>query len=389
MQAARIDLQEIIWEITGKCLNNCSYCGSKDIRHEEINESRILKIATEICKFPPKEIDISGGDPLLVSKKTHLAITKMFKSKGVKCKILANAHSIAKVRHNDSEALKILDYYEVVGLSVNTKEELGLAEDYYHDNMVVITNFNIVNIFLYEEIEKYVERHNSSWMIQFTMYHDDSELALYNNDKALEEFVKKVQNSLNKKIKIVMSDNITTGPCSAGSKSIGILSNGDVVPCLSMRSWVNDMESISQGNVLSNLLQDIWENKFSEYRFKEFKCCKDHCNNKTVSDKISMRITLPEIKLDLPKTWPTITYPQRTPNQTILYGVTPCQDGVMVYGVRPFGSEPISCAYLVRTFTESDTFLKPEDYIVGQITTTSSVDVFEDIQKDIDDGSSK
>lgn len=90
MQIQHLQLKEIIWEITGECKNNCKYCGSKLVRNTRTPENIILKIAEEISKYSPKEIDISGGDPLLVSKETHEVITKLFKSKDIICKILAN-----------------------------------------------------------------------------------------------------------------------------------------------------------------------------------------------------------------------------------------------------------------------------------------------------------
>ena len=265
---------------------------------------------------------------------------------------------------DSNNALGVLQYYDYFGLSVNTKEELELIKGYYNNHAVVITNFNIINLFLYEEIEEYVKKNDLSWMIQFTMYPDEeNELALYNNDKALEEFVKKVQNSLNKKIKIVMADNITTYDCSAGTKSIGILSNGDVVPCLSMRSWVPDMSAIIQGNVLAEPMKDMWENKFRDYRFKEFKCCKDQCKNKTVSDKVCTPAQNYEINLNLddysifPKS-PITRNPSPMTSPTapvvMLYGVTPYNEDTMKYGEVKNPMKSITCAYLVRTSGPGD-----------------------------------
>jgi molybdenum cofactor biosynthesis enzyme MoaA len=60
----KLELQEIVWEITGECKNGCSYCGSKDAWNCITDVDKICKIADEIAKYPPKEINMSGGDPL-------------------------------------------------------------------------------------------------------------------------------------------------------------------------------------------------------------------------------------------------------------------------------------------------------------------------------------
>ena len=89
-QSSHLKLKEIIWEITGKCDNKCPYCGSKEVWNEEIDEYAIRKIASRICEYPPGEINISGGDPLLVPFEIHRDIVEAFKEKGIQCKILIN-----------------------------------------------------------------------------------------------------------------------------------------------------------------------------------------------------------------------------------------------------------------------------------------------------------
>jgi MoaA/NifB/PqqE/SkfB family radical SAM enzyme len=62
MQNQHLKLKELIWEITGECKNNCSYCGSKKTNDKTVSDGVVLQIANKIAKYPPNEINISGGD---------------------------------------------------------------------------------------------------------------------------------------------------------------------------------------------------------------------------------------------------------------------------------------------------------------------------------------
>jgi len=351
MQNSHLKLQEIIWEITGRCENGCEYCGSKDAWNVPIDTEKIIKIAQNIAKFPPAEIDMSGGDPMLVFYETHKEITDILKEKGIKCKIIVNPKSLYKKGDTTSTNEKTISLYDWVGLSINTEKELELLNClvpscgpswFPIQKSTIISNFNLQNIFLYGEIEEFVKKHNLMWQVQYTMYNNvnENQLAIYNNEKALAFFSSQISKSIANGIRVVVADNANCGGCGAGLHSIGILYNGDVVPCLSMRSWL-DIKDVVVGNILGNEvcsdqfkenpLKYIWENRFNKYRFESFKCCKDHCGNKCVEIKLvknkQKKNNAFEEELDLiPKTEPS--YP---PYRVILYGVTP--GIVRVYGV--------------------------------------------------------
>ena len=89
MQNNYLKLKEIIWEITGQCKNGCSYCGSKKVTNQPNPSEKTLKhIIDEIVKYPPEQIDISGGDPLLISFSIHEYLTNELKAKSVSVKML-------------------------------------------------------------------------------------------------------------------------------------------------------------------------------------------------------------------------------------------------------------------------------------------------------------
>ena len=281
MQSAHLQLKEIIWEITGECHNNCSYCGSKKTNDKKSSDEIILKIADKIAAYPPKEINISGGDPLTVSENIHDEILKKFKNKDIICKIIVNTKSFK----GNAEKRNIIEKYDWAGVSINSKKDVELMGFEYLSKYTVITNFNVANLYDFDTIEDYVIKHKKFWTIQHTMYNDPNNLlAIYHdeNKSAFETLQNKIFNS---KAKIILSDNVNGEiGCGAGLCSLGITYEGKVIPCLSMRSWEENIEEDFVSNsILENDLEEIWINDFNEQRFGCFKCCKDACNNKYLS----------------------------------------------------------------------------------------------------------
>lgn len=338
MNRQHLKLREIIWEITGACKNGCSYCGSSREWSEKIDEAKVLQIAERIALYPPENIDISGGDPLLISKKTHEDVVNLLKAKNVVCKILINPKSIKNLTNLKVEDILVL--YDWIGISINTKEELEIFSEYIKSNPLekytVITNFNLDNIFLYDLIETFVKEHSVVWQIQYTMYkRSEEQLALYLNEEASQHLFDKINQSIGKSIRITMADNINDGSCTAGFASLGILSNGDVIPCLSMRSWIgcNEFISIKEGNLLddpntdyphSGSLEEMWINGFESQRFNDFTCCKDHCKKRF----FVLDITNTELGRQILRGKKAGEL-QRIDNPLL-------QENIMVYGVKDF-----------------------------------------------------
>jgi MoaA/NifB/PqqE/SkfB family radical SAM enzyme len=359
---AKLQLKEIIWEITGKCKNGCKYCGSKDVSDVIINESNIIRIASLIALYPPKEINISGGDPLLVSLETHKRVVKILKDSNVRRKIIINPLSFK--HENLTECLEILKLYDHIGISINSKDEMIAFEKYctqlmIKHNCTIISNFNLQNLFDYEQIEKFVTDKNFIWQIQFTMFNDHCHypLALYNpqNASALYSLSEKIRKSIKSGMRIVIADNANPGGCSAGIHSLGILYNGDVVPCLSMRSWKFSLKHSIVENVLSfgeysfgeyelNPLKTIWIEKFNKYRFNSFRCCKDQCNRKII-DTSSIEITKHDADREnmnnyleeLQRTILPVQKPIRVEPGVMMYGVV--SEQTIMYGVNSWQTE--------------------------------------------------
>jgi hypothetical protein len=278
--------------------------------------------------------------------------------------------------------------YDYVGISINETSNFVIKENGYHPlfidfvsklvangKVTFISNFNTTNIFLFDEIKNYlinvglnfaIKPRDIPWTVQYTVYHNENdEKAIYNNESAYKYLKQKIDETINDKnslIKIMLSDNLNGNECSAGTRVCGITSDGDVVPCLSMRSWMDNIKSVSQGNILSdvygsNPLKSIWEDEFEKYRFCAFHCCKDHCKNKSMGmyvpkidnawskwseeaqrmlDELKKRDTIPQVPI------------------TVMYGIRPYRvdppfddfPKIVAYAVSPM---PIITYYLVTT----------------------------------------
>jgi MoaA/NifB/PqqE/SkfB family radical SAM enzyme len=377
MQKPHIELMEIIWEVTGRCNNKCNYCGSKSVNENEIAEGKISKILDKICKFPPKNIDISGGDPLLLSYELHKEIVSKLKALGTCVKIVVNPKSF-----NNEETIliadqyfikykSILSLYDFVGISVSTHTEIAKAKEFFIENpeleqkCTIITNFNVNNVFLFNKIKWLVESFKRMWQIQYTMFHNpDDPQALYNNDAALYEFfADHLAEAIAQGLPLVLADNMNCGRCTAGMYSIGILDDGVVVPCLSMRSWIENMTSISQGNVLNNDLEHIWSHYFTEYRNSEFFCCKDSCKGKQI-DMMSpefvakvngyktKNIPLKPYFDEKERVLPVFPHPNMEP-QIIMYAVFPADPNFCTNSPKQPHNKNLILMYGVKNFTKN------------------------------------
>ena len=251
-----------------------------------------------------------------------------------------------------------------MGVSINTLEEMELFKVFldflqtlpvFKFNYTVVTNFNLGNFFLFDTFAQSPIISNVPWQIQFTMYHQDNQDKDKNHSFALYSYPDAV-NKLNESIakypylKLIIADNCNAGECSAGIYTIGILSNGDVVPCLSMRSWC-DMLKISEGNVLSTKLKEIWLNGFKANRFETFKCCKDVCNRELLwhrTTKIEFNEPMQQTFIPAYGEPPS---PWKAPTTVMMYAVQTDQQ----YPLYPFIQCPqpiqpiISVAYAVNT----------------------------------------
>lgn len=337
MQLPHNKLNEVLYEITSSCHNGCDYCGSKEERNKDIDTTNIKAIVNSIAEYlKDGEINITGGDPLLLPIDIHKYVVDTLQSRNNKVKILINLKSYKNSIKNTSLFNDILSLYDLIGVSVNDKEEIFMLSKLplSKDKHTIITNFNLNNIWEYDSIETIVKNNDLTWQVQYTMYKEEGKASLYDNPIAKEHLFNKLNASFKNKVKILLADNINSGKCSAGRHSCGITFDGYITPCLSFRSWNKDMDY--QGNILTSSLQTIWETKFQSYRFCDFTCCKDICNSpfkievQTMLDLFKPSNPLPK---DMPD-YPNFPYHPFPAPHVVLYGVTTYPENIMVYGVK-------------------------------------------------------
>lgn len=343
-----IKLKEIIWEITPKCNKNCDYCGSKNILNSKpLRDSRLELIAENIIEYGVGEVTLSGGEPGTLNSNILLNIINMLKKGGVKVKAVTN--SLLFNYQN------IIDSLDAVGLSVNTEDDIqnlrNFANDYKDGYMgedifvinknktTAITNFGTHNIFYFDKIVNFLyDKEIKTWQIQLTMgkYQLNSEGIKYLWDK--------IEKERTDNFTIVLADNLQSEhECTAGIASCGISYKGEIIGCLSERSWNSGNFRNIYGLILEgkNDLKNIWEKEFKDCRFSD-RCS---CRSKIEYPKIIKRIDPINTKfkeIDINK---RAFEPLEFPNQprVVAYGVIPNQ--TLVYGV----SSPSIMAYAVWT----------------------------------------
>lgn len=341
-----IELREILWEITNHCKQNCSYCGSKDIVNTTpIELNKLYEIVNKIAAYYPAALDITGGNPLLVPYAVHLYLTETLID--TTCKILINPFNISHLVDESPNAFDILALYPVIGISINTVEEATyfysviqpeLDKRRMLDRITIITNFNLQNVFHIDELTDSLYSSRYAWQIQYTMYDGKHPDDIRNNKvalKYLDSKIEEIQKGGYFKA-IIKADNMNDLPCVAGRYSLGILANGDVIPCLSMRSWSKELNVM--GNLLEQSLGDIWHNGFANFRCRSFQCCKDNDAIQQKEKPFITELSNPEITnlLELVKEdsildWVENPVPKFPSPNVVAYGVQP--QTVFMYGV--------------------------------------------------------
>jgi hypothetical protein len=300
-------------------------------------------------------------------------------------KILINPKSL----YNAGDDWDVLSLYSWIGISVNDLSELNYLKsvfDMFTSNLgkicapinplggpmpiTIITNFNLDNIWHYDQIEAFVSEKMLTWQVQYTMYNDNSEgKAIYAHPDGYKLLMDKLQASINYGRNIVIADNMNQGDCAAGQNSIGILWDGTVVPCLSMRSWTHDLMEV--GNIRDTALCKIWEEGFGHLRACGFKCCKDVCNNPYIpppilGNKIGI---LPNVTMT-PVYSVSVPAPILPGSHIIAYAVQthPSFDQPFVYGAFSGGLQGGKSSAIQNLVTNQGL-----NHIIGSITTDGPI----------------
>jgi len=316
-------LQEVIWEITPECDKGCDYCGSKDILNNECLAPNDLKvIAKSLADYDIEEVNLSGGEPGVLAcndPETFNEVLRILTKSGMtKVKVV----SYGKILDADID----FDMISVCGFSINDAKDIDAFSARKNTidlhNHTMITNFGNHNVWEFDKLLR-MAKNFGCWQVQLTMgkYQLSPEGIKYLRGKLSEPM------TADEEFAIVMADNLQlTHECTAGMRSCGVTYTGDVIACLSERSYG---PCTAYGNLLKSTMKEIWENGFKDCRFNcGRKCCRDHIAYP--GGALTQRPEWP-VEIELPDYY----YPAITPQTVTMMYMVQTPPHVMAYAVIP------------------------------------------------------
>lgn len=290
-------LSTLVWELTMGCNLRCQHCGSacQGKLDTELTQSEALAVAQQIIDAKPSWISLSGGEPLL--RKDWSSIVRKISQSGIDVRMVTNGtmitDSVASEMHDAGISLVSIsvDGLEKMHDSIRGngvfKKVLNAFECLKRADVCIGVNTTLMkeNIRQLDELYSlFLEYGVSSWQIQPGIpegrlsEHRDYVLSTEEIMQAIDFSLQKNQQQ---KIKIILADTvgyftrneilsrmlalnserpIVFKGCNAGVRSLGILHNGDVVGCTSIRK-----PEFIEGNLKKRTLKDIWNdpNAFS------------------------------------------------------------------------------------------------------------------------------
>ncbi|MCX7748520.1 MAG: radical SAM protein [Clostridia bacterium] len=283
-----------VWEITMGCNMRCKHCGSscEDALEGELTTEEALKLCKDLSKLGFQWITISGGEPT-TRKDWHL-IAKGLSDNGIIPNMITNgwlmneeiaqkakdagintiAFSVDGLR-DTHDYIRRDGSYDKIMLAIDILVKKGI-------NCAAITTVNNKNINELREMRKvFVEKGVGNWQLQLGLpmgnmaVHKDL-LAEPSHMNIIVDFAH--ETSLTGDIIIDLADCIgyfnkkeietrtrTRGlegygwdGCAAGRHGMGILHNGDIIGCTSLR----DKEFI-EGNIRKTSIEEIWNSPTS------------------------------------------------------------------------------------------------------------------------------
>lgn len=279
-----------VWEVTMGCNMRCKHCGSscESSLPDELTTEEALKLCDDLGKLGFQWITLSGGEP--TTRKDWDLIAKRLKENNIIPNIITNAwlldeSTVIKAKNAGVNTIAIsMDGLESTHDFIRKKgsfqRDMKAIDLIVQNGMScsIITTINNVNINELEELKKiFVEKKISAWQLQLGLPMGNM---LKNKQLVAEPFhVDQVidfayKTMLEDKIRIHLADcmgyfNIKEvevrkhtlkleeypwNGCGAGKSVVGILYNGDITACTSIRN-----KEFIAGNIRERSIKDIWE----------------------------------------------------------------------------------------------------------------------------------
>lgn len=300
-----------VWEVTMACNMRCKHCGSSCsvAKEDELTTEEAVKLCKEFGDLGLRWVVISGGEAL--TRKDWYIIAQALTDNNVIPNLITNGWLLneATIRKAEEVGINSIaisidgteknhDYIRKPGAFKKALEGLDLLKE-SNIHSTVITTINSKNINELSDMKKiFIEHGVTSWQLQIglpmgNLSHNKDLLTtpeMINNiidfayDTVKEGLIKvdlaDCIGYFNAKEAFVrqsfsQSDVYYWDGCGAGTSNFGILSNGDVLGCTSIRD-----EQFIEGNVRERSLTEIWndENSFKWMRSMSKDLLKGKCS---------------------------------------------------------------------------------------------------------------
>lgn len=280
-------LTAAVWELTMMCNMRCQHCGSSCdyAMEDELNTQEALMLCDDLKELGLKYLTLSGGE--LTTRKDWPLIAKRCTANGIVTSIITNGWNMNEEMLASAKEAGI----DTIAISIDgckeTHDRIRRSGSYERNmkNFQLIVNYNIIpaaittvqkqNIDELEELYQNLKRAGvQTWQIQIALpmgnFKEHMEECL--EPKDVQTIIDFAYSKINEDMTIDLADcigyytkkdialkkkrfgenTLWTG-CSAGKYSIGILNNGNIVGCTSIRS-----SDFVEGNIRERKLSDIW-----------------------------------------------------------------------------------------------------------------------------------
>ncbi|MEN8908385.1 MAG: radical SAM protein [Clostridiales bacterium] len=285
-----------VWEITMGCNLRCMHCGSscENALEGELTTNEAVSLAKDLGILGFKWLTLSGGEPTI--RKDWDIIAKALYDNGIIPNIITNGWLFTKETIERAEKAHVntiaisLDGLKDTHDAIRREgsyDRIMSALDLFKGSTVhpsIITTVNRKNINELTEILKILNKKRiSGWQLQIilpmgnTLDNKDLLMGPADVDEIIDfayNAMKNAENKVNvrladclgyfnnKEIEIRAKDKknnfYSWQGCNAGKYSLGILHNGDIIGCTSVR----DKEYI-EGNIRKTPIKEIWESEKS------------------------------------------------------------------------------------------------------------------------------
>lgn len=286
------DLRGAVWEITMGCNMRCKHCGSecKDILKDQLTPEEAIKLCDELVDMKLDFITLSGGEP--TTRKDWDYIAKNLSDGGINTSMITNGWLMNNELIKRAKNARVHTICISIDGTEKTHDMIRREGSFRKDikalkkikesgiGVAVITTVSSANI---DELEELYQQFNSIginiWQLQLAMpmgnfkHQKDFTIEPSYIDRIIDFAYEKIGKGIKitfadcigyyntKAIKVLqnhIADNWCWQGCGAGKYSIGILHNGDITACTSLRS-----DDFIVGNIRKQTLRSIWENEES------------------------------------------------------------------------------------------------------------------------------